>query len=405
MTCAVSGLPIECGDEVRYLLLTKSPYSDSISCYIHDLWFPRGYPLRAVYNDYGSVEEIKSEALQQTWLDALKLDVIERGWGNNSCHDIDVHKEMDFGHLLAAIWEGRVHVSQDVPIFPELGKNAIPSLTTHKQKLIEGVPTLENIKELALQGGFTPFDGNHSKTTVMVDDDQGYGRIRVRYGTFGDGSEPLAKLESLAKAAGYAAMVTRGTGSYANQAELLIRPNSKISKYHFSNDLSDKNLLVGQVMIREDIWQALITLETEDWLGKTVKLEAYRNSAEKIWDKLSGASNFSALDRITLRHSKEPYSRVFCDDVVPFTVGLATAFRVTSLKREELSEEDKTYFLDSAAELAFIQSILANTRYQWRPSFSNGPQFGAWQQHANLLNAFKNVADKKVLEYAEEDDG
>jgi hypothetical protein len=58
-TCAISGLPIAGGEAVRYLLLTQNPYhrgvkAGSFVCYSTDHWFPRVFPIRAKYNDYGS---------------------------------------------------------------------------------------------------------------------------------------------------------------------------------------------------------------------------------------------------------------------------------------------------------------------------------------------------------------
>lgn len=59
-TCALSHLPIRAGDEVVFLVLTRTPYFDHearTGCYIGDHWFPRTLPLFAKYNDYGSIED------------------------------------------------------------------------------------------------------------------------------------------------------------------------------------------------------------------------------------------------------------------------------------------------------------------------------------------------------------
>ena len=55
-TCAVSGLPITCGDKVKYSLLAENPYEDSLVCSSHDMYYPRSHPVSAEYNDYGSIE-------------------------------------------------------------------------------------------------------------------------------------------------------------------------------------------------------------------------------------------------------------------------------------------------------------------------------------------------------------
>lgn len=60
-TCALSHLPIRGGDEVVFLILTKSPYDESEpqagSGGPSSYWFVRTLPVVAKYNDYGSIEE------------------------------------------------------------------------------------------------------------------------------------------------------------------------------------------------------------------------------------------------------------------------------------------------------------------------------------------------------------
>ncbi len=112
-TCAISGLPIGAGDKVRYLLLTKNPFytEGGHNCYIHGVWFPRTFPLRAEYNDYGSIENIQEGPMRNVILEALQIDLIEQGWGENTCHDVPTTKDMTFDELLEAVQEGRCKVS------------------------------------------------------------------------------------------------------------------------------------------------------------------------------------------------------------------------------------------------------------------------------------------------------
>jgi hypothetical protein len=72
-TCAVSGLPIGAGDDVRLMLLTQNPYhhgkkAGAMTCGMNDVWFPRTFPLRGRYNDYGGVDHIQGPAQQAAWL-------------------------------------------------------------------------------------------------------------------------------------------------------------------------------------------------------------------------------------------------------------------------------------------------------------------------------------------------
>ncbi len=115
-TCCISGLPIEAGDKVRFMMLTRNPYYEEgrHNCYIDGLWFPRALPLRASYNDYGSIEGAQDPFIQQSWLDGLRMDLVELAIGKNKYHDVATSKDMSFDELLEALWEGRVLVKSNV---------------------------------------------------------------------------------------------------------------------------------------------------------------------------------------------------------------------------------------------------------------------------------------------------
>lgn len=110
--CAVSGLPIVAGDNVKYLLLEQMGIaSRGWTCYIDDRWFPRIFPVSAQYNDYGSIENIKNSLASDFSIHLLKNDIIEVDVGENEYHDSAVKKTMTLEELLNPIWEGRVSVS------------------------------------------------------------------------------------------------------------------------------------------------------------------------------------------------------------------------------------------------------------------------------------------------------
>jgi hypothetical protein len=55
-----------------YLLLTQNPYhrgktAGASTCYQHDLWFPRTYPLRGTYDDYGRAENLQTGPQAEAW--------------------------------------------------------------------------------------------------------------------------------------------------------------------------------------------------------------------------------------------------------------------------------------------------------------------------------------------------
>src|ERR1700743_832840 len=112
-TCIVSGLQIEAGDEVRYLVLARNAYApdgNGHCCYVTGRWQLHGVPIRAKYNDYGSVEDIVPGFTSDLFFKGLAMAAVEVGIGDNSCHDVAVREDMDQKSWLKALWEGRVKV-------------------------------------------------------------------------------------------------------------------------------------------------------------------------------------------------------------------------------------------------------------------------------------------------------
>lgn len=411
-TCAVSGLPIHPSEPVRFFMLTQNPYDENLRCYAHSFWFPRCFPLRAKYNDYGSVEECEDGPLRQAWMDGLRLDLIERGWGANSCHDVSTSKDMSFDDLLVALWEGRVQVNREVSfdeLYPIQAANrkklraaleaagidpGEPFKENLEKHLSTGIPTLRRLSEVATQAGFEIFAGNHHPNALMLDDDAGLGCIRVRVGTFGEPGDALERVEQAIRAAGYATVMTPGTGSYADRVELLVFPapgtkgwGGGISR----NPPRTEPLAVCQAMIREDVWQSLLRIEVEsEYESDRLRFQEYQEAAHTAWALLKKTSKADPLGESALRTRAEGLAALFFHDAIPFSVGLATAFRVVA--RQDLTEDQVADFLQTAAEFLFIAHVLASTRYQWRPSYSNGPQYGGWGLHAKVLQGFAKIA-------------
>lgn len=109
MTCAVSGLPIGGGEPIRFMLLTESNIGRT-PCYIHDLWAPRTWPIKAEYNDYGGIEETTVSAVRETWMEAFAKDLVELPVGENSAHNVATSCSMSWDKMLEALWEERISV-------------------------------------------------------------------------------------------------------------------------------------------------------------------------------------------------------------------------------------------------------------------------------------------------------
>ncbi len=263
MICSASGLGIDHGTPVRCLLLTQSPYVKDDP---RKAWIIRTPPLRAKYNDYGSIEDVHKDDLTiaQLWLRGLREDVVVKGMGDNCYHDLAVAKDMDFKELLYALRAERVEVIQDKnfwhrPIRGEAVKDWVS-------------PLMERI-EKALTDTMADSVSRHGGEKKYVVDEPVPGMGRVRWGRYQHGEEHMAALKNAQVTlglAGFATVITAGTGRYADDADVLVfpRPKDPGAEGHVSGPLWDmrkgadaddeKHLRVGMAMIREDVWQAMI---------------------------------------------------------------------------------------------------------------------------------------------------
>lgn len=436
-TCAVSNLPIEVGDPVRYMLVTENPYNER-ACYQHDNWFLRTLPFRAVYNDYGSIDKFDHQSPEcKLILQGLKVDLYEQGWGDNSVHDVPTRKTMKFPELLEALWEGRVSVQRKAKTFwrtaEEKRQDAAFKRLMKKHKLDEkqekppekpvpfepkqykGVPSLQSVDEALVEAALK--DGRVKIDDFMINEEE-HGVVRVRWKSYsGDHTKQLTLL--LRHLTEYATVIRAGTGSYANRADLFCFPKPG-ADYHggFSRSELDKNapLLVDQMMIREDVWQQLLKLQLDNDYRKPrfLTFKQMHESMKVLCRDLhysTGRPYFeppekpvvdpkkTATENVVAHLSKKmaepkyvepkPGEWIF-QSPIPFTMGIGEHIRLLRDKGPITAANVRVI-----AETAFVSSILATTRHMWRPSTSAGPQFGIWKSHKDVLGAFSKAAAKR----------
>lgn len=403
-TCAVSNLPICGGTEVRLIMLTKNPFNEGY--YIHGSWFPRSWALRATYNDYGTVEEIQDPALAQLWLDTLKIDLVEQGWGNNTVHDVPTSKNMSIETLLNALREKRVLVKNNSYWVRDFTRTQV-TISKELEDSIEcntedGIPTLKRLEKLLVDSGFPLFE-DKNPYGYIISESPIHGQINIRINVWGKELKNLKAIEPAIAAAGYSHVITKGG---ENSCMMLVMPGPEVSNYRRQEDLlRESHQPVMQAMIREDVWQALCKIDIEESLydGKNntsimLVADGLKSAAREAWKIASTWDKDPMMNPYSMRHYAG-MAAWFANDPVPGMIGLGTAFFVAVQEAKNLSQTDIDQFLDGAAEMYFIQIVLATTRYQWRPSHSSGPQSGDWPLHEKVLEAFTSIAKLKREEF------
>lgn len=424
-SCAISGLPIKRNDRIRYLLLTQNPYEEARAREeLHGTWFPRCFPLRAKYNDYDTVEEVEEGPARDLWLEGLKKDLIEKGWGDNSHHDHSALKDMTFEQLLDAVRRGRVCVQ------PELRTSSVEKLSVDELAKLDllkekGLPTLRRVLGILKEHKQQLYEGPDGVGGYMVDDVQ-YGIVRVRWHSWGGEVPDEVHLREVLPFLGeYATVITAGSGTYAQQADLLVtvKPNDKHLRGPFHVVEKHRELSVAQTMIREDVWQGLLGLSTKaDVFRKDARefiheclerarentrlaasLEALAKENPELSStlKMTGSELSSYLSLILRAGGRNAAGVWISNDAVPFTVGLGTntQLMLTMCLNGKVTPEQLDSWVESAAEFACIQNLLRETNYWWRPSYRIGPQFGDFRLAEAIHSVFavigKRVADEE----------
>lgn len=394
-TCCVSGLAIEAGDPVYWFLLDENRFrkgDGGFNCEIHGRWVPRTWPIKAEYNDYGSIENWETGPFLDVIMQGFQQDLVEVGTGDNRVHDVPVKKDMGFEQLLNAVWEGRVRVNErareeaeDQAWVEFLSKE---SPLRVKPAIPEWMPTLENVENLVATRLPDAAKG-------LIFDEFFPGCIRIRWGRY-DGKDDemlsavrpvLENVFSIARTAGY--------GRYASHDQLLAFMSPGKTEQGYSRSFQapepEPNLLVQQAMIRVDVWNALLKVPvTVDWGQRTLNIEEYFNGCRKFLAERverRRTNDLTAFERFVSRNPppEQKGAWVFkCE----LQLGLGDHVPLL-LDQQELDLDD---LVRRAAEFAYVQNVLDQARFVWRPSDTAGPQFAKTALHLAYFEALTGVA-------------
>lgn len=394
-TCIISNLQIEAGTPVRFFLLTGAKYKDGNdhSCYVWGRWQLRGAAIRAKYNDYGSIEDIKESLTSKLLFEALNRDVVEKGVGDNECHDVQVRSGMSQEDWLAALWEGRVFVQDHRFVFDKNWKPSEPE---------EGIPSLTRIEKVLTGEQLAVVTAWGAKGYFLDEVSRGF--IRIRHELQKENLAPLERIVPLLQKAGYAAMITCGTGNYANRAEVLVAPMPAQNRHVHSKGVSEeedrhtKPRPVSQVMVREDVWKILLRTTFRSWDG-LFGIKRMREDALawlKVTQERTASMNTSFgkdLAKALLLAEDFERNNIFSQAIYGGEgvsgYSLRDAFRL-GIELAENAEELEQYVLD-LAEMAYVQMVYGGSLHgQWHPTTNSG-QDPHWKEHRAFLKKLSAI--------------
>ena len=417
--CAVSGLPIVGGTPVRFLILASSPYAEpGNACTSFDWWAPRTFPIRAKYDEYGSIEDVQGELGKTLCLEGLKKDLITQGWGDNSVHDVPTSTDMGWDEFLGALREGRVKVGdrggdRTMDALERIEKLLGKSGQEHvKENMSPKPPTLENVTECLKD--LPSWGGSFASGGFLVDD-HGPGIVRVRWEGIKERSERLAEaLPRLAEK--YAAVITAGTPGYSSEDQIMVMPKPGT---YWPDPIDSRDSILAPMMIREDVWQAMLSLPLSDGsfsLGNREEPHTpddYKKAVHAFYEEELAWHHH--LDSLTvLDRSREVISWNFGEyqrDEFLWAIrsgytsmnGLKLKMHWDLLLEKKLPKEEVSEVLDDLGEFLYVMTSLLYTRHLWQPSTGAGSQTLEWDKHAMLLTACAKIASKEYEEDQIED--
>ena len=354
----------------------------------------RAPPIRGQYDDYGGFENLHSEdkAIADLWLQGFNVDLVEKGVGDNTVHDIAVRKNMNFEALSRAF---PLQVYRDCENFWHPDKTS-----TITKQVPANVATLNNVEVLL---------GDLIHQLHIDSPLQGMVRIRGKNYNNSQLSVAQEKLNSV-----FATVITnQSINSFENELLVFSKPQPAESRYEGmvcwnAADLTSAitKYYVDWAFVRQDVWDALLAekVPDEDDIGGS-SLQSTVNSLYNLYQavkeeianktedmKTSGKTlHFKHIwmDKLNINHGY-----LFEHDVG--VIGLETHFLLMALS--SIPEEEKLHIVTKIAELLHINWWLYVSRRYWRESNRIGYQDGNWGGQLKYYKIITSIANTKHKE-------
>jgi len=281
---------------------------------------------------------------------------------------------------------------------------------------------MTRVKRSLKKAGLVVFEGQQGGYTV---DRIRHGLVRVRWQDYSSNSAvQIAKLEEAQRALDrFASMATPGSGSYM-EPELIVAPKPDTKNYRLNWGKSKtyrEPVLVEHAMIREDVWQELLTLKVEG----PYDLEKHNQTWHTIEDYKKGIRDFHADREAKFSttfgtNTEQSFAEIYdlmshlrdqeVSDDFPGSWILSGQPRTSILGLSEhwelmlLKGPPSEAFIDTVAEFAFIHRVLQTLRYWWRPSYPIGPQCWGWTEQHEYMQSMLRVSQKGAEEEKEMDE-
>lgn len=161
---------------------------------------------------------------------------------------------------------------------------------------------------------------------------------------------------------------------------------------------------IGQVLVREDVWQATLGVTLSSWRNRVITRQTQHDEA-RVWvDKVvelraTGQEDAWHLDTeveqfIYKRKEGSWFLRSLYNssESSPY-FGLYRVFLSMRLVRGEITPDDAHAILCEIADVYHVNGVLDGTRRAWGPQSGAGSQDVGWETHAGFSRMVAGIAD------------
>ena len=353
----------------------------------------RAPPIRGQYDDYGGFENLHEEDkhIADLWLQGFNVDLVEKGVGDNTVHDLAVRKNMDFPTLCSALKSGCVQIYKNCDTFWRLDSEN----KWWEEEEFEWVAELKNVETVL---------GVEYKELFHIDSPlQGIVRIRGKSYDNSQLSVAQEKLNSV-----FATVITnRSNKSFEHELLVFTKPqtgeNSHEGTVYWDGSLPTRSITktyADWAFVRQDIWDALLAEKVPDdydepcYCFKT-RLEDLYKYFDVVKDAIKNRpERMKPLDRplhfkdVQLHLWNTPFSSYLPSD--PGLVGMEDHFFMMALS--DIPDTEKLHIVAKTAELLHITSWLCVARRYWKPCHRGGYQDSNWGGQVKYLEIISSIA-------------
>lgn len=388
MRCSISGLPIGGGDDMVWVPLLKLRNYDDPFQADWTAWSPG---IRTTYDSYGGPDDVQSP-LKGLFVQYLQECLVEKGTGDNQCHDVPVQLGMSFEEYTTAIGENRLEIKAKDQSWRE-GLLPVPEVPAH-------VPTLQSVS--ALLGGDYLVD-------VLPN-----GVVRVRVAGYGENGGKIQSAKQTLDVS-YTTAHIPGTGSYAHESELWVftqvaegRRNEQIRESEATEEPKTAPIVHG--MVRADVWDMIVSTPFQvRYPSSKGGFDAVKASVQNAWKRMESievleshpltagmgmASELYDLERGFLASILT--SESFCD--------FGTIWGAFQCAFEHTAPEHKEEVIQAFAETLYVGRTLYILRKRWEPTSYLGPQETEWKLNALYTSKIAEIARTNYEESGEDED-